>query len=60
MKKVLEFLRWLFIDPHPERSETHSATREAMNCPPYPCKGANPRLCATCREERKPLTGAAR
>ena len=58
MKKVLEFLRWLFIDPHPEIHEDHSATREAMNlahCPPWPCKGANPSMCEACRQERKPL-----
>jgi hypothetical protein len=55
MEKIKSFLRRLFLDPHPELSETHSATREAMMCPPYPCPGASPALCATCREERKPL-----
>ena len=56
--KLKAFLSWLFLDPHPERDESHSATREAQNlahCPPWPCKGASRELCASCRQDRKPL-----
>lgn len=56
--QLKKFLAWLFIDPRPELHEDHSSTREAQNiahCPPWPCAGANPALCATCRDTRKPL-----
>jgi len=58
---LLDKCKAILIDPHPERDETHSATREKMNplhCPPWPCPGANPALCATCEDTRKPLSVA--
>jgi len=55
MEKLKAIIGRIFLDQHPEHDETHSATREAMMCPPYLCKGANVRLCDSCKEARKPL-----
>jgi len=58
---LLDKCKAILTDPHPERDETHSATREAMNplhCPPWPCPGANPALCGVCTDTRKPLSVA--
>ena len=30
MRSIISFLRFIFIDPHPERDETHASTRYAM------------------------------
>jgi len=57
MKKISAFLNWLFVDPEPLKHEHHSIAREAMNCPPYPCLGANDQLCEASRANPK-LTGA--
>lgn len=51
----------ILTDPHPERDETHAATRYALDrahCPAEPCRGANRELCATCIDTRKPLSVA--
>ena len=42
-------------DPIPKQKKPYASASDAMICPPYPCKGATPELCAMCRQERKPF-----
>jgi len=58
---LLDKCKAILTDPHPERDETHSATRYALDrahCPAQPCPGANPALCGVCTDTRKPLSVA--
>lgn len=56
---LIDKCKAILTDPHPERDETHAATRYALDrshCPAKPCKGASRELCATCIDTRKPLS----